>query len=78
MLPPISDTVSVKSPQPGVPRPFARRCSAVVVVRSRHQQQTQGAGRMAAVALTHDAARAILAELESTAEVWRRSTLPVR
>jgi len=41
----------------------------VVVVRSRHQQQTQGAGRMAAVALTHDATRAILAELNSTAEV---------
>ncbi|HXO90818.1 MAG TPA: SDR family NAD(P)-dependent oxidoreductase [Stellaceae bacterium] len=41
----------------------------VVVVRSRHQQQTQGAGRMAAVALAHDAARAILAELNSTAEV---------
>jgi acyl transferase domain-containing protein len=41
----------------------------VVVVRSRHQQQTQGVGRMAAVALTRDAARAILAELESTAEI---------
>jgi acyl transferase domain-containing protein/acyl carrier protein len=41
----------------------------VVVVRSRHQQQTQGAGRMAAVALTPDAARAILAELNSTAEI---------
>ena len=41
----------------------------VVVVRSRHQQQTQGAGRMVAVALAHDAARAILAELDSSAEI---------
>src|SRR5215469_11359724 len=41
----------------------------VVIARSRHQQQTQGAGRMAAVALTHDAARAILAELDSSAEI---------
>src|SRR6516162_1672573 len=41
----------------------------VVIVRSRHQQQTRGAGRMAAVALTHDAARALLAELHSSAEV---------
>ena len=41
----------------------------VVVVRSRHQQQTQGAGRMVAVALTHDNARDILAELNSSAEI---------
>ncbi len=41
----------------------------VVVVRSRHQQHTRGAGRMAAVALAHDAAQAILAELNSSAEV---------
>src|SRR6516165_7845389 len=41
----------------------------VVVVRSRHQQQTQGAGRMMAVALTHDTARDILAELNSSAEI---------
>ena len=41
----------------------------VVVVRSRHQQQTQGAGRMVAVALAHDAACAILAELNSSAEI---------
>ncbi len=41
----------------------------VVVVRSRHQQQTQGTGRMVAIALTHDAARAILAELDSSAEI---------
>ena len=41
----------------------------VVVLRSRHQQQTQGAGRMVAVVLTHDAAHAILAELGSSAEI---------
>jgi acyl transferase domain-containing protein/NADPH:quinone reductase-like Zn-dependent oxidoreductase/acyl carrier protein len=41
----------------------------VVVARSRHQQRTQGAGRMAAVALAHDAARAILDELDSSAEI---------
>ena len=41
----------------------------VVVVRSRHQQQTQGAGRMMTVALTHDTARDILAELNSSAEI---------
>ena len=41
----------------------------VVVVRSRHQQQTQGAGRMVAVALTHDTAREFLAELTSSAEI---------
>jgi phthiocerol/phenolphthiocerol synthesis type-I polyketide synthase C len=41
----------------------------VVVVRSRHQQQTRGAGRMMAVALTHDTARDILAELHSSAEI---------
>ena len=41
----------------------------IVVVRSRYQQQTRGGGRMAAVALTHEAARAILAELDSSAEV---------
>jgi acyl transferase domain-containing protein/NADPH:quinone reductase-like Zn-dependent oxidoreductase/acyl carrier protein len=41
----------------------------VVVQRSRHQQQTQGAGRMVAVALAHDAVRAILAELHSSAEI---------
>jgi len=41
----------------------------VVVVRSRHQQQTQGTGRMVAVALAHDTARDILAELNSSAEI---------
>jgi phthiocerol/phenolphthiocerol synthesis type-I polyketide synthase C len=41
----------------------------VVVVRSRHQEQTRGAGRMMAVALTHDTARDILAELHSSAEI---------
>jgi phthiocerol/phenolphthiocerol synthesis type-I polyketide synthase C len=41
----------------------------VVVVRSRHQQRTRGEGRMAAAALAHDAARAILAELDSPAEL---------
>ena len=41
----------------------------VVVVRSRHQQQTQGAGRMMAVALTHDTTCDILAELHSSAEI---------
>jgi acyl transferase domain-containing protein/NADPH:quinone reductase-like Zn-dependent oxidoreductase/acyl carrier protein len=41
----------------------------VVVVRSRHQQQTRGAGRMVAAALTHDTARDILAELNSSAEI---------
>ena len=41
----------------------------VVVARSRHQQQTQGAGRMVAVALPLEAARAILAELDSPAEI---------
>src|SRR5215472_182842 len=39
----------------------------IVAVRSRYQQQTRGGGRMAAVALTHEAARAILAELDSSA-----------
>ncbi|HMD66927.1 MAG TPA: SDR family NAD(P)-dependent oxidoreductase [Stellaceae bacterium] len=41
----------------------------IVVARSRHQQRTQGTGRMAAVALTDDATRAILAELDSPAEI---------
>jgi len=41
----------------------------VVVVRSRHQQRTQGEGRMAAAALAHDTARTILAELDSSAEL---------
>jgi acyl transferase domain-containing protein/NADPH:quinone reductase-like Zn-dependent oxidoreductase/NAD(P)-dependent dehydrogenase (short-subunit alcohol dehydrogenase family)/acyl carrier protein len=41
----------------------------VVVARSRHQQRTQGRGRMAAVALAEDAARNFLAELESPAEI---------
>jgi len=41
----------------------------VVVVRSHHQQQTQGAGRMMAVALTHEGACGILSELNSSAEV---------
>jgi acyl transferase domain-containing protein/acyl carrier protein len=41
----------------------------VVVLRSRHQQQTQGAGRMVAVVLTHDVARATLDELGSSAEI---------
>jgi len=41
----------------------------VVVARSRHQQQTQGAGRMVAVALTDHGGRDILAELDSSAEI---------
>jgi acyl transferase domain-containing protein/NADPH:quinone reductase-like Zn-dependent oxidoreductase/acyl carrier protein len=41
----------------------------VVVARSRRQQQTQGAGRMVAVALPQDAACALLAELNSPAEI---------
>jgi len=41
----------------------------VVVVRSHHQQQTQGAGRMVAVALTQEGACGILSELNSSAEV---------
>ena len=41
----------------------------LVVARSRYQQLTQGKGRMAAVALAYDAARDILAELDSLAEI---------
>ncbi len=41
----------------------------VVVARSRSQQRTQGAGRMAALALDGDAARSFLAELDSSAEI---------
>ncbi|HEV7994682.1 MAG TPA: SDR family NAD(P)-dependent oxidoreductase [Stellaceae bacterium] len=41
----------------------------VVVARSRSQQRTQGAGRMAAVALDSDAAQSFLAELDSSAEI---------
>ena len=41
----------------------------VVVARSRQQQRTQGTGGMAAVALAHDAARDLLAEIESPLEI---------
>ena len=41
----------------------------IVVARSRSQQRTQGTGRMAAMALDEDAARAFLAELDSTVEI---------
>jgi phthiocerol/phenolphthiocerol synthesis type-I polyketide synthase C len=41
----------------------------VVIARSRYQQQTQGNGRMAALALASDAARDFLTELNSMAEV---------
>jgi acyl transferase domain-containing protein len=41
----------------------------VVVARSHHQQKTKGRGRMMTVALTHDTARTVLAELESSAEI---------
>jgi phthiocerol/phenolphthiocerol synthesis type-I polyketide synthase C len=41
----------------------------VVVWRSRHQQRTRGKGRMIALALAPDAARALLAELDSRAEI---------
>ncbi len=41
----------------------------VVVARSRSQQRTQGAGRMAAMALDGAAARSFLAELDSGAEI---------
>ncbi len=41
----------------------------VVVARSRSQQRTQGAGRMAALALDGDAAQGFLAELDSSAEI---------
>jgi acyl transferase domain-containing protein/acyl carrier protein/SAM-dependent methyltransferase len=41
----------------------------IVVARSRSQQRTQGFGRMAAIALDEDAARAFLAELHSTVEI---------
>jgi acyl transferase domain-containing protein/NADPH:quinone reductase-like Zn-dependent oxidoreductase/NAD(P)-dependent dehydrogenase (short-subunit alcohol dehydrogenase family) len=41
----------------------------VVLARSRHQQRTQGRGRMAALALAPDAARDLLAGLESQAEI---------
>ena len=41
----------------------------IVVARSRSQQRTQGAGRMAALALDGDAARSFLSDLDSTAEI---------
>jgi acyl transferase domain-containing protein/acyl carrier protein len=41
----------------------------VVVWRSRHQQRTRGKGRMAALALTQDRARELLAELGSRVEI---------
>jgi phthiocerol/phenolphthiocerol synthesis type-I polyketide synthase C len=41
----------------------------VVIARSRHQQRTQGHGRMAALALAPDAARELLVELGSEAEL---------
>ncbi len=41
----------------------------VVIARSRHQQRTQGQGRMAALALSSDAARAFLADISSSVEV---------
>ncbi|HEX3415335.1 MAG TPA: beta-ketoacyl synthase N-terminal-like domain-containing protein, partial [Stellaceae bacterium] len=41
----------------------------VVIARSRHQQHTQGKGRMAAVALAPDAARDFLDGLDSPAEI---------
>src|SRR5215469_2216809 len=41
----------------------------VVIARSRHQQRTQGAGLMAALALAPDGARELLDAIESSAEV---------
>ncbi len=41
----------------------------VVVWRSRNQERTRGSGRMAALALAADAARELLAELDSPAEI---------
>jgi phthiocerol/phenolphthiocerol synthesis type-I polyketide synthase C len=41
----------------------------VVIARSRSQQRAHGTGRMAAVALAHDAALDFLAELDSPAEI---------
>jgi phthiocerol/phenolphthiocerol synthesis type-I polyketide synthase C len=41
----------------------------VVIARSRHQQRTQGTGRMAALALASDAASEFLAEFDSSAEI---------
>jgi len=41
----------------------------VVVERSRHQQRTQGQGRMAAIMLAGDATRDFLGELDSPAEI---------
>ncbi|MGH7063772.1 MAG: type I polyketide synthase, partial [Stellaceae bacterium] len=41
----------------------------VVVWRSRNQERTRGSGRMAALALADDAARELLAELDSPAEI---------
>ncbi len=41
----------------------------IVVWRSHHQQRTRGKGRMAALALSEDAARELLAELDSRAEI---------
>jgi acyl transferase domain-containing protein/acyl carrier protein len=45
----------------------------VVIARSRSQQRTQGAGRMAALALGDDAARDFLVEIGSAAEVAARN-----
>ncbi len=41
----------------------------IVIARSRSQQRTQGTGRMAALALAHDAALDFLAEVDSPAEI---------
>src|SRR5262252_2868433 len=41
----------------------------VVIARSRYQQRTQGEGRMAALALAPDAARELLLDLDSQAEI---------
>jgi acyl transferase domain-containing protein/acyl carrier protein len=41
----------------------------VVIWRSRNQERTRGTGRMAALALADDAARELLAELDSPAEI---------
>ena len=46
-----------------------RDAGRVVIARSRYQQQTQGQGRMAALALAPDAARDFLADIGSTAEL---------
>ena len=46
-----------------------REAGRVVIARSRHQQRTQGKGRMAALALAPDAARDFLDGLDSSAEI---------